>query len=341
MMSNTSGIGPHSDVISKSLLPPISGAPVIRYPAALPETARGGVCTVGNFDGLHTGHWHVIERMRDLASRKPCHLVSFYPHPAQVLRGGEAPPKITPIRLKAALLARGGISHLYLLHFTLKLAQMSAEEFIGEIFVARLGISHLVVGEDAAVGHGRRGNVSFLKQYLPQFGIGLTVVENFLLDGIRPSSRAIRTAIQQGQVASACNLLGRYHTVIGRVIHGDGRGKQMGTPTANVAFGDVLLPPNGVYACAVRVKGIVYPAVTNIGIRPTFGGVERRVEAHILSTCQDSESLQLYGARMGVAFVQRLRDEVKFDSIAALTRQIEQDKEAARAVLAPLLMPHS
>jgi riboflavin kinase/FMN adenylyltransferase len=206
---------------------------------------------------------------------------------------------------------------------------MSATEFIELVLVQSLGAAHLVVGGDVAIGRGREGNLSFLEQALPLYGIKLHPVPKLEIDGVKAGSRKIRELIEGGDVASAAELLGEPFTLSARVGHGDKRGSAIGFPTANIAVGKRLIPKRGVYACRVRVAGAVYQAVANIGTRPTFNGLCERLEVHIL----DFQPHSLYGQRIHVAFIARLRQEQRFDSVAALGDQIALDISKAREVL--------
>ena len=300
-----------------------------RYPQDIPVSLRGGAVTLGNFDGVHLGHQHVIRSLREAAGGGSCAVVSFYPHPLQVLRRADDVRYITSLREKRELLGKLGIDLLYLVHFTPPLAQMSAQAFIENVFVKALGARVLVVGEDAALGRGREGDISFLRANLPRYGISLQVVSKFDTSAGRPSSRAIRGCIAQGDVKGACALLGRSFTISARVGHGDKRGGAIGFPTMNIAAGRRLLPAQGVYVCKAVIDAIEYPAVANIGTRPTFNGLGERLEVHVL----DCKLAPMYGRRVEIAFVDRLRDERRFASIEELKEQISRDVMQARALL--------
>lgn len=206
---------------------------------------------------------------------------------------------------------------------------MSAHEFLDRMLVEALGAAAVVVGEDVAVGLNKEGNLDFLKRELPLRGIRLHVVPRFELDGVRAGSRAVRQMVEQGNVSGAARLIGAPFTISARVGHGDKRGSAIGFPTANIAVGKRLIPRRGVYACRVRVGGEQYSAVANIGIRPTFNAHEERLEVHILDFVPHS----LYGKRMHVSFIERLRDEMKFSSVDELCAQIGLDITAAREIL--------
>lgn len=294
---------------------------LLRYPAAVPAHLRGGVVTLGNFDGVHLGHRHVIEALRTVGQGLPTVVVSFYPHPVRVLRGDKEPRALSSLREKREHFGELGIQLLYGIHFTKAFSLVSAKEFIEQVLVKALGAKILVVGEDVAVGHKREGNLGYLQSELPKYGIVLHVVPKFLSHGERPSSRRIRELLIAGDVQGASALLGAPFTVSARVGHGDKRGQKIGFPTANVMCGTRLLPKRGVYACRVQVGNDEFDGVANIGVRPTFNGVGERLEVHILN----QRFASLYGKRLHVRFIDRLRDEKKFNSLEELTTQIKDD----------------
>jgi riboflavin kinase/FMN adenylyltransferase len=298
---------------------------LLRFPALAPTKYRGGIVTLGNFDGVHKGHQHVINSLKEIGKGLPATVVSFYPHPVKVLRGGSEPRSLSSLREKREKCGELGVDLIYGIHFTKAYSRVSARQFIEEVLVRALATKILVVGEDVAVGHNREGNLDFLKRELPLYGIALHVVPKFTYNGVRPSSRTIRELLREGQVTQAADLLGAPFTVSARVGHGDKRGQTIGFPTANVATGKRLLPKRGVYACIVEVEGKSYSAVANIGVRPTFHGVDERLEVHVIRQQLGS----LYGKRMHVSFVARLRDEKKFNSIDELKTQINLDIQQA------------
>jgi riboflavin kinase/FMN adenylyltransferase len=294
---------------------------LLRYPAAVPAHLRGGVVTLGNFDGVHLGHRHVIAALHQVGQGLPTVVVSFYPHPVRVLRGDKEPRALSSLREKREHFGELGIQLLYGIHFTKAFSLVSAKDFIEQVLVKALGAKILVVGEDVAVGHKREGNLGYLQSELPNYGIALYVVPKFLSHGERPSSRRIRELLITGDVRGASALLGAPFTVSARVGHGDKRGQKIGFPTANVMCGTRLLPKRGVYACRVQVGDDEFDGVANIGVRPTFNGVGERLEVHILN----QRFASLYGKRLHVRFIDRLRDEKKFNSLEELTTQIKDD----------------
>jgi riboflavin kinase/FMN adenylyltransferase len=286
---------------------------------------KGGVVTLGNFDGVHLGHRHVLRALHDVGGQLPSAVVSFYPHPVRVLKGDKEPRALSSFREKWERLGEMGIELLYGVHFTKEFSKITAKEFIERVLVEALGARVLVVGEDVAIGHNREGDLAYLRRVLPNYGMILHVVPKLLEHGERPSSRRIRALLQSGDVRGAATLLGAPFTVSARVGHGDKRGRTIGFPTANVMCGARLLPKRGVYACRVTIEGREYEGVANIGLRPTFNGTGERLEVHILNHHFPS----LYGRRLHVSFIDRLRDELKFKSVEDLKAQIARDIDDA------------
>jgi riboflavin kinase/FMN adenylyltransferase len=304
-------------------------APLMRFPQRVPDQLRGGAVTIGNFDGVHRGHERVLQHLKQVAGSRPAVVITFYPHPMRVLRPDAELRYISSIREKAERFGALGVDLVYFIHFSSAIAKLGAQDFIESVLVDSLGTKDLVVGDDVAIGRSREGNLEFLKKHLPNYGITLQQVPRLEIDGVKAGSRKIRELIEQGEVKLAAVLIGTPFTISARVGHGDKRGSTIGFPTANLAVGNRLIPMNGVYACVVSVEGESFKAVVNIGTRPTFRGKDKRLEAHIL----DFPARSLYGKRIHVAFVERLREERRFDSVAELSVQILKDIEAAREIL--------
>jgi riboflavin kinase/FMN adenylyltransferase len=307
----------------------VSRAPLMRYPQTVPDSLRGGAVTIGNFDGVHRGHERVLASLRQVAGDDPAVVISFYPHPIRVLKPAANLRYISSVREKAERCGALGVDLVYFIHFSHAVAAMSARDFIERVLVQSLGARHLVVGGDVAIGRGREGDLEFLKNILPTYGISLHSVPKLEVDGVKAGSRRIRELIEHGEVATAAELIGEPFTISARVGHGDKRGSAIGFPTANIAVGNRLIPKRGVYACRVQVAGVYYMAVANIGTRPTFSGSGERLEVHII----DFQPRSLYGTRIHVAFIARLRDEQRFESVTALSSQIARDITLAREVL--------
>jgi riboflavin kinase / FMN adenylyltransferase len=312
---------------------------VVRHPGPLSHHPRGAVLTMGNFDGLHKGHALLIGQIRNLAETtgRPTAVLTFEPHPRSVFLPAGEPFRLTPFRVKERELAKHGVDLLFVQHFDLGFAAKSAEDFIGEIIVGAIGASHLVVGWDCTFGNRRRGDVDTLRQAGPRHGFGVTVVEPIRgADATIYSSTQIREFLKAGRPRVAAALLGRFWEIDGRVQTGDRRGRTIGFPTANLGLGDFLRPAFGVYAVRVSGDGPDDPlfgrtvdGVANLGLRPTVGGLEPRLEAHLFDTATD-----LYGRHLRVALVEFIRPEMKFAGLDALRSQIAKDAAQARAILA-------
>lgn len=289
---------------------------------------RGCVATIGNFDGVHLGHQAVLGQLAEMAAELalPATVITFEPLPREYFAPERAPARLTRFREKLQVLRRYAVDRLLLLRFTPTLAEMEAEDFIRRILIDGLGVRYLVVGDDFRFGRARRGDFAMLSAAGERAGFRVAHMHTFELDGRRVSSTRVREALERGDLEGAERLLGRPYRVCGRVMHGDKRGRAIGFPTANLRMGRQVSPVHGVYA--VEVFGLEHEplqGVANVGTRPTVGGVENRLEVHLFDFDGD-----LYGRRLNVDFLYRIRDERKFDSIAALARQIGEDAAAAR-----------
>lgn len=297
----------------------------------LPAPDAPGVCaTIGNFDGVHVGHRVLVARTRYTAARRgmPCMVVTFWPHPLNVLAGRHAPPQITTRAERALLLERLGVDLLLELPFTRELAAFTPEKFLRELLLP-LGVKNLLIGYDFSLGKGRAGNYDVLRALGVQLGFGVEQVPPVIVNGAVVSSTRVRDLLQKGDVWELRPLLGRFHFLSGPIVHGYGRGGGLGFPTANLEPPDVLLPRRGVYATWAACGDAVWPAVTNIGVNPTFGNDRVSVESFLLDAKVD-----IYDREMRLHFVQRLRDEQRFPSLEALKERISQDVGLARRILA-------
>jgi riboflavin kinase/FMN adenylyltransferase len=309
---------------------------VVRRFAVLPAAARGAAVAIGNFDGVHLGHRAVVEAARRLAATTAGRLgvVTFEPHPRELLNPAGAPLRLTPFRAKAELLAALGVELLVVLPFDRALARLSPEAFVAEVLAERLGARAVATGSDFRFGHGRAGDAAALARLAARHGLEVTAVPPVELDGERCASTAVRDHLEAGRVDRAARLLGRPHAVAGVVRPGDRRGRTLGFPTANLEPlpGRVQLPAAGVYAVGARIggdpSGTWHPAVANLGRRPTFEGRGLLLEVHLL----DGEHA-LYGRRLEVRFQERLREERRFAGPAELAQQIARDCAAARLAL--------
>lgn len=290
---------------------------------------RGCVATIGNFDGVHSGHRAVIAQLmqKAWALRLPTLVMLFEPQPQEFFQPDTAPPRLTRLREKVELLRRYGIDRILCLRFDANLAALSAHEFVERVLVQGLQIRYLAVGEDFQFGHRRHGNFALLTQAGRERSFEVAAVPVFQYDGRRVSSTAVRQALAAGDLPQAQRLLGRPYTICGRVTQGDRRGRTLGFPTANIRLRRRTSPLQGVYVIEVRgIEARPLAGVANVGTRPTLGGKRSLLEVHLFDFNQD-----IYGRRIEVTFLQKLRDERRFDSLAELQRQIGYDVAQARA----------
>jgi riboflavin kinase / FMN adenylyltransferase len=304
-------------------------------PMLPPHGLEGAVYAIGNFDGLHLGHQAVIERAVAMAREQaaPSAILTFEPHPADFFAARPVAFRLTPARDKAAICARLGLDGVVVIRFDASLAAMTADEFVARVLVGRLGVAAVVVGWDFHFGKGRSGSPATLAEAGLRHGFAVDIVAK-VEDGAGEAARivsssAIRKALEQGDVAFAAHGLGRNYSVIGRVISGQRLGRALGVPTANIALERTNRLAHGIYAVVARVEGRAFPAVASFGTRPTVDDGPPLLEVHLLDFDGD-----LYGREMEVEFIERIRDERKFDSIQALAAEMERDKERARAILA-------
>jgi riboflavin kinase/FMN adenylyltransferase len=287
---------------------------------------------IGSFDGVHLGHQTLIrELVSDAhAAGLPAVVITFYPHPAVVLRRIQDAYYLTSPEERAELLGNLGVDWVITLNFDLAMAALSAQEFM-QFVVQAVHLQRLLVGYDFALGRNRQGNIQVLEELGRDLGYTVRAVPPFSLNGEVVSSSRVRQLIQESDVATAAVYLDRYYDVRGPIVHGDSRGRQLGFPTANLEVpANRLLPASGVYATRFWLDGQSYDSVSNIGVRPTFENqmVERRVEAHVFDFDGD-----LYGRPVCLEFVQHLRPEMRFESIQLLVEQIGKDSAQAREVL--------
>lgn len=290
------------------------------------------VLTVGTFDGVHRGHLavvHEIARRARLTGRRSV-LVTFEPHPLEVVNPQAAPPLLTSPGEKRAILAATPLDQVAVVAFTPELRDMAPEAFVRDVLERRFGMRELVIGHDHGFGRGRSGDVELLRRVGGSDGFAVDVVPAVLLpDGRAISSTLVRRCVAAGDLDAAAQALGRPYGVTGRVVRGAGRGRTIGVPTVNLepAPGK-LLPPDGVYAAVVRGAGLEHGAMVNVGPRPTFGETARAVEAHLFEFAGD-----LYDTTLTVAFMGRLRDVRRFGSAAELKDQLARDAADARSAL--------
>ena len=301
--------------------------------SGLPPDVRATVITVGTFDGVHRGHRDVLDRLasraRSLGLRSV--LVTFDPHPLEVVNPAAAPLLLTVGEEKREVLAESGIDYLAVVPFTSELARFSAEEFVLHVLRERFRMAHLLMGYDHGFGRNREGDVEKLQALGSRDGFRVEVIPPVSVGDGRPiSSTSIRRAIAGGDLERAAHALGRQYSVGGRVVPGAARGRGLGFPTINLALPSArkLLPPQGVYAVRVQTPGGAHGGMLNLGPRPTFGDDAIGIEAHLFDTSGD-----WYGAWVRVDFIARLRDTQKFENAAALIEQLQRDEQAARSAL--------
>ncbi len=299
----------------------------------LPPHPEGTVVTVGSFDGVHRGHEAVLREIaaRARAADRRSVLVTFDPHPMEVVNPAAAPQVLTTGPERREILAQTGLDYAVLLRFDRALAAMPPERFVREILVRGCGMRELVIGHDHGFGRGRQGDVELLGRLGAELGFAVDVVPALVVDGHPVSSTLVRRAVAGGDLALATRLLGRRYYATGQVVPGDGRGKTIGFPTANLAGvpDRKLLPPDGVYAVRVEWRGGRTDGMMNQGGKPTFRQAGRSLEVHLFEYAGS-----LYGEWLKVEWVARLRDVQRFPSLDALRSQLERDRSSARAALA-------
>jgi riboflavin kinase / FMN adenylyltransferase len=308
-------------------------------PADVPDDWGRSVVTLGVFDGVHRGHQRIIGRARQAASELglPLVVVTFDPHPDEVVRPGSHPPFLCSTRRRADLLAGLGADAVCVIPFTYEFSQLGPDEFVRTVLVDRLHTARVVVGEDYRFGHKAAGDVALLAELGEKYDFTVEGLPLVTEEGVRISSSEIRARLAEGDVAGAAHDLGRPHRVEGVVVRGHQRGLSLGFPTANLeTLPHTAIPADGIYA------GWLYeldpsdgseterwPAAISVGTNPTFDGRERTVEAYAL----DRNDLDLYGAHVAVDFVQRLRPTLKFDTVDELVAQMHKDVAESRQLL--------
>ncbi len=298
----------------------------------MPEALRGAVIALGNFDGFHLGHQAVAgEAVRwARAEGRPAIIATFDPHPVRYFKPDAAPFRLTTLDQREELFTAAGADAMLVFGFDAALAGTSAEDFVAELLVSRLGAAAVVTGEDFTFGKARRGNVAVLQELGAACGLAARAVGPVTLAGEVVSSSRIRDALVEGDCATAARLLTRPFAIRGTVQHGDKVGRTINFPTANLDLGSYLRPRYGIYAVTGRLPdGRLLKGAANIGIRPTFDPPKELLEPHFFDFSGD-----LYGQVIEVAFHHFLRGEAKFDSLGALVAQMERDCDEARRLLA-------
>ncbi len=288
------------------------------------------VLALGNFDGLHRGHMKIIERVRRVANERGATAVAmtFDPHPPRVVRPDKAPPLLMTKTQRLEALDRAGVDGVAVVRFTHELSRWDPETFARTVLVEWLHVAEVWVGANFLFGHDRTGNFSSLRALGSRYGFRAEKIDPVRYKDFVVSSTRIRRLVSEGRVDEAGALLGHPYTIDGTVVEGSHRGRELGFPTANLATGNELIPPHGVYATTVRLDGVIYPSITNVGVRPTFDEEPRTViETHLLDVERD-----LYGRTLRLGFVQRLRDERRFESVDLLKAQVAADVQKARTL---------
>jgi riboflavin kinase/FMN adenylyltransferase len=286
------------------------------------------ILALGTMDGVHLGHQEILRRVREraAASGGTPGVLTFARHPLEIVRPDQAPPLITPLPVKLALLSRLGMAATVAIHFSPALASMEAEEFVRRVLMEGLRVAGVCVGYDFGFGKGRRGNADLLQALAPSCGFWLEVVPPVILDGRVVGSRMIRALLAEGRVEEAQGFLGRPFCLAGEVQPGAGRGRELGFATANVPLPEPTPLLDGVYAGRLLLRGVFRDAMLNLGRAPTFGGGARRLEVHM-----PGWTAPLYGERVTAFFLRRLRDEQRFASPEALVAQLHRDRRVAEA----------
>ncbi len=296
------------------------------------RTIRNPVLTIGNFDGVHRGHQALFQRVKEWARRLNGESVvmTFHPQPLQVLAPETGPPLITLHERKIELIASCGIDVTIVIPFDRKFSKITAPSFVKDILVDKIGVKAIIVGYDYRFGHGRQGDIEFLRQMGDEHGFIVDIVSGVQVEDTVVSSTLIRQLILDGDLKEAGRLLGRPYEVSGTVVSGRRRGgRLLGFPTANIRLTGQACPRPGVYAVEAEVNGSRYGGAANLGYNPTFGDDELSLEVHILDFDKD-----IYGYPISVRFIDRLRDEVRFSGVEELVQQIRKDVEKARQILA-------
>lgn len=288
------------------------------------------IITLGNFDGLHLGHQELIRMIIRRAKETASHsmVVTFRPHPLKILAPEKCPPLISIYEEKIQFFEKLGIDVLVKIPFTLDFSAMEPRDFVKNVLCDLLGAKEIFVGYNYRFGKGRRGNILMLRELGKEFGFLVKEIEQVSLYGEVISSTLIRQLLKDGEVEHAAKLLGRHYALCGIVVKGDGRGKGLGFPTANIASKHAIIPSNGVYAARIFVRDRHYNGIVNIGMRPTFKTKSLAIEVHIFDFDED-----LYGEEITVYFISRIREEKKFQNAEALINQINTDIKAAKDIL--------
>jgi riboflavin kinase/FMN adenylyltransferase len=306
---------------------------VIKGIDAIQRKLKNPAITIGNFDGVHRGHQALFQKVKDWAEKLDGEsvVVTFNPHPIEVLFPQKSISFITPHDKKLDLIASCGIDTTIVIPFSHDFSRMTAREFVSDLLVGKFGLKAIVVGYDYRFGHGREGDIDFLKKLGDEFGFEVDTVSGITRNDMVVSSTAIRQLILKGNVREANDLLGRFVEVTGIVVPGRQRGITLGFPTANIRMPAQTSPRTGVYVVEAEVNGRVYGGAANLGYNPTFGDTDLSLEVHIFDFNRN-----IYGKSVTIRFIDRIRDEKRFSGPQELIEQIRKDVDTARQVLAAM-----
>lgn len=302
----------------------------------LSEKISGAIVTSGTFDGVHIGHKKILSGIVNQAKEinGKSVVLTFWPHPRFILNPNENKLKLlSTFEEKADLISAEGIDYLIKIPFTKEFSQMSSEEFIHQILNDKLGTKKLVIGYDHHFGKNREGSLEYLKENQNQFGFEVQEIPRQDIDHVGVSSTKVRMALLDGNVHQANEYLGHQYSLSGTVVSGKKLGSKIGFPTANISVEEEykLIPGDGVYAVRVSVNGEIYQGMSNIGLRPTVGGDDRKIEVNIFDFEAD-----IYGKQISIKFIKRIRDEIKFDGLESLKSQLTKDQSEAIKILSDL-----
>lgn len=292
-----------------------------------PASFRGGYVSIGNFDGVHCGHQAMVHTLvrRAREQNVPAVALTFDPHPTELLRPDAAPPRLTTMKHRAALLEQYGVDYVIVVPTTSRFLTMTAEDFFHTIIRTELQARGLVEGPNFFFGRNRSGSITVLRQFCNSHGLSLDIIPPVIVDEQLVSSSVIRSLITDGNITESVRLLGHPYRLTGKVGHGAERGRTIGFPTANLMECQTLIPAEGVYAATTLVDGKRHAVAVNIGPNPTFSESAKKIEAHLLDFAGD-----LYDQKLDLDFIQRIRDVKKFGSAEELKAQLHRDIDAVR-----------
>lgn len=297
---------------------------------------RNTAVTFGVFDGVHLGHQAVISTLLERAAQDKLMsvLVGFYPHPLAFLSPERCPPILTPLSKRVKILQEFGIDKIVILSFDAQIAAMSPESFVEKVLLEKCRAKHVVVGYACQFGKNRAGNAQRLAEISEDYPFDVTIVPPTEINGAPVHSTRIRQALARGDLHWSSQLLGRPYSLVGEVIQGDGRGRQLGFPTANIDTRNQICPPNGVYAIRAKLEGKWLDGVLNIGTRPTFNALNFQVESYFFDFNET-----IYGKSVEIFFVEKIRSERKFPNLQSLVQQIQRDIMDAVEILGESALP--